>query len=65
MSREYCVIVWLFILVGILTFFTFIREGWNYHIPRSEWKCKQAIVINDDPSNTECTMYVKTDKVVD
>lgn len=64
MSRDDNIIFWL-LVVTLLVCFILGKEILNYHIPRSEWKCKQAIVINDDPSNTECTMYVKTDKVVD
>ena len=64
MSRDDNIIFWL-LLVTLLVCYILSKEMSNYHIPRSEWKCKQAIVINDDPSNTECTMYVKTDKVVD
>lgn len=26
-------------------------------IPEKQWKCTKAIVINDDPSNTECIRY--------
>ncbi len=28
-------------------------------ITRSEWICKQARIVENDPSNTECTIYVR------
>jgi hypothetical protein len=31
----------------------------NILIPEYEWKCTHAVIINDDPSKTECTVYKK------
>lgn len=45
-------------LAGV--FFTYIF-GIKYYIriPEQGWKCTKAQIINNDPSRTECTLYVK------
>jgi hypothetical protein len=31
-------------------------------IPEQDWKCTHAIILNDDPSKTECTVYKRNDQ---
>jgi hypothetical protein len=31
----------------------------NILISEYDWKCTHAVIINDDPSKTECTVYKK------
>lgn len=57
------------LLVGLVffsgCFFTYVAlVADKITIPVKEWKCTKAIVINDDPSKTECIIYVRTkDKI--
>lgn len=34
-----------------------------HHIKKREWKCTQAVIINGDPSNTECVVYEKNEHI--
>lgn len=31
----------------------------SYILLTKDWKCTQAIVVDKDPSNTECTIYMR------
>lgn len=33
------------------------------YIKKREWKCTQAVIINGDPSNTECVVYEKNEHI--
>jgi hypothetical protein len=32
---------------------------YTYSIWHKNWKCTQAIIINNDPSNTQCITYMR------
>lgn len=50
-------------LIGVFFAYIFAMKGY-IRIPEYEWKCTKAIIIKDDPSNTECIIYVRTkDKI--
>lgn len=48
----------IFLFGCFITYIGFIQK--NISIPTKEWKCTKAIIINDDPSKTECIIYVRT-----
>ena len=52
----------IFLFGCFMTYIGFIQN--NIRIPEKDWKCTKAIIINDDPSKTECIIYVRTkDKI--
>ena len=44
------------IVIGLLTLFVN-----DYRLPKYQWKCTNARIVNEDPSNTECTVYKRKD----
>jgi hypothetical protein len=34
----------------------------NIILPEYHWKCKHAVIINDDPSKTQCVLYKRNDQ---
>jgi len=56
------IILLIFFFGCYVTYIGFVMD--YIHIPEKEWKCTKAIIINDDPSKTECIIYVRTkDKI--
>ncbi len=55
-------------IIGILAFLFGMFFIWglsikpNILIPEYEWKCTHAVIINDDPSKTECVLYKRQDQ---
>jgi len=52
--------IFTFLLGMFLIWAMFIKH--NILIPEQDWKCTHAIILNDDPSKTECTVYKKNDQ---
>lgn len=44
------------IVIGLLSLFFN-----SYRLPKHQWKCTNASIVNEDPSNTECTVYKRTE----
>lgn len=40
-------------------------DHFDYMISKRYWKCSNASIIDDDPSNTECNVYKKKEKMND
>lgn len=59
MSNEIVSII-LGFLIGIV-FFALPDIG-KIKINDDKWKCTQAVIINNDPSKTECIVYKRIDK---
>lgn len=51
----FCIVVGIFIGWVIFAKRTII-------LPEYHWKCKHAVIINDDPSNTQCVLYKRNDQ---
>jgi hypothetical protein len=62
-APEIIVLILLFLtfLFGVLVNWIIVTEDY-VRIPKQEWKCKSAIIVNDDPSKTECTLYKRNEK---
>ena len=52
------IVLLIFLFGSFMTYISFVRD--YITIPEKEWKCTKAIIINDDPSKTECIIYVRT-----
>lgn len=46
------------LILAIITWII-VNISTAYHLPKHLWKCTHADIINNDPSNTECTNYKK------
>ena len=55
---------WLLSLCVVALFMGKVIDSYFYTIPKSKWKCNAATIINDDPSNTECSVYRRKDTIV-
>jgi hypothetical protein len=60
-------VTWFIHSVAIIfTFLLWSFVVWIYKhnilIPEQDWKCTHAIILDDDPSKTECTVYKKNDQ---
>ena len=44
------------IVIGLLSLFVN-----SYQLPKYQWKCTNASIVDEDPSNTECTVYKRKD----
>ena len=54
------VIIFLLLLFGIVIgLLTLVVD--SYQLPKYQWKCTNARIVNEDPSNTECTVYKRKD----
>ena len=54
----------IILTIGLSTVgFVDIITHWDYYeISVDEWKCQKAIIIDHDPSKTECVNYIKKEK---
>lgn len=51
-------ILYILILFSIVLWISLnLSDG--IHLSKNEWKCTQADIIDNDPSNTKCTVYKK------
>lgn len=48
--------------IGLMIFIAVIPDIGMIKIQNTDWKCTQAIIIDDDPSKTECVVYKRKDK---
>lgn len=48
---------WLSSIALTILLCVFFFDRVFYMIPKSDWKCTGAYIIDDDPSNTECNVY--------
>ena len=56
--RGFCVISVLFGF--FLAWVAFGKD--TICLTETKWKCKHAVIINDDPSKTECVIYKRNDQ---
>ena len=58
------IIIWVLIGVVLGASLTAILYSHNHiMLPIYNWKCKQAIVMDDLPSKTECVIYIRKERM--
>lgn len=48
-------------MVGIFIGWAMFAKS-NILLSEYNWKCKHAVIINDDPSKTQCVIYKRNDQ---
>lgn len=58
----FCVVMCLLCtLIGFSVALIFFTKS-NIILSEYDWKCKHAVIIDDDPSKTQCVIYKRNDQ---
>lgn len=66
-NNEFIESAFIVVICVLCTFVGFLI-GWTIFakqtiiLPEYHWKCKHAVIINDDPSKTQCVLYKRNDQ---
>ena len=52
---------WFGVFIGFMTCLILMLST-SIPISKDNWKCTHAIMIDDDPSKTECSVYSRKEK---